>query len=79
MEIERVKVDVQCPCCGFCKVLKVSATQKGMFCPGCNLSLFMRWATGTKGEVDEHGLYFLAYEPFQADRKVKEVNAVFGL
>lgn len=34
---------------------------------------FLRYATGVRGELDEHGNYFKAYEPF----KLRAINRAF--
>nr|WP_241502111.1 hypothetical protein [Streptococcus oralis] len=33
----------------------------------------MSWATGIEGEIDEHGYYFHAYEPFN----IRKINQEF--
>ncbi|QBX25450.1 hypothetical protein Javan258_0043 [Streptococcus phage Javan258] len=37
----------------------------------------MSWATGFEGELDEHGYYFHAYEPFNIRKINKEFQDVF--
>lgn len=77
--MERVKLDLQCPSCGFCKVMRIPVTQRGLKCPECGIKIFLRWATDVKGELDENGFYYHGYEPFEHDEKVRAFNAVFGM
>ncbi|EGL47546.1 hypothetical protein HMPREF9964_2144 [Streptococcus dysgalactiae subsp. equisimilis SK1249] len=37
----------------------------------------MSWATGIEGELDEHGYYFHAYEPFNIRKINQEFKNVF--
>ncbi|HEN6602510.1 TPA: hypothetical protein U7L84_000911 [Streptococcus agalactiae] len=71
--MNRVKVDLQCPFCGFCKVLKTGAYRKGITCPSCKQSVFLSWATGVEGYTDENGFHFHAYEPFN----IRKINQEF--
>lgn len=57
-ESVRVKVDLQCPFCGFCKTMKTGSHRKGITCPTCKQTIFLAWATGIEGYVDEHGILF---------------------
>ncbi|GGE26459.1 hypothetical protein [Streptococcus himalayensis] len=76
--MNRVKVDLQCPYCGFCKILKTAPYKKAISCPTCKQPVFLSWATGIEGELDEYGYYFYAYEPFNIRRINKEFEDVFG-
>lgn len=72
--MRQVKVDLMCPYCGFCQILKVPITiSSRVYCPSCKQLVFLRYATGARGEVDEHGNYFKAYEPF----KLRAINRAF--
>lgn len=73
MEFIKVKVDLQCPFCGHCKVVKVGAHRKAITCPSCKQGVFLSWATGIEGETDEHGYYFHAVEPFN----IRKINQEF--
>ncbi|VJT58593.1 Uncharacterised protein [Streptococcus pneumoniae] len=73
MEFIKVKVDLQCPFCGNCKVVKVGAHRKAITCPSCKQAVFLSWATGIEGETDEHGYYFHAVEPFN----IRKINQEF--
>ena len=75
--MKKVKVDLQCPFCGFCKVLKVPSYRKGIYCPSCKQSIFLSWATGIEGETDKHGYYFHAHEPLGLRRINQEFKGCF--
>jgi len=47
-ESVRVKVDLQCPFCGFCKMMKTGSHRKGITCPTCKQTVFLAWATGVE-------------------------------
>lgn len=47
--MKKVKVDLQCPFCGLCKILKTAPHRKGIMCPACHQVIFLRWATGVEG------------------------------
>ncbi|HEP2841403.1 MULTISPECIES: hypothetical protein [Streptococcus] len=76
--MKRVKVDLQCPYCGFCKIFKIAQHRKAITCPSCNQSIFLSWATGIEGVLDNHGCYFHAYEPFNIRKINQEFKNVFG-
>lgn len=76
--MNKVKVDLQCPFCGYCKVLKIPSHRKGITCPSCQQSVFLSWSTGVEGYVDEHGFYFHAYEPFNIHKINQEFNDAFA-
>ncbi|HEM3698060.1 TPA: hypothetical protein U1C85_001124 [Streptococcus suis] len=71
--MNKVKVDLQCPYCGFCKFLKTASYRKGITCPTCKQAIFLSWATGVEGELDNHGCYFHAFEPFN----IRKINQEF--
>lgn len=73
----RVKVDLQCPFCGFCKMMKTGSHRKGITCPTCKQTVFLAWATGVEGELDNYGYYFHAYEPFNIRKINQEFQDVF--
>lgn len=73
----RVKVDMQCPYCGFCGVIRAFTTQRGRRCPVCFERVFLRYATGTRGELDARGCYYHAYEPYMLDVINKDFEDVF--
>lgn len=73
MEITRVKADLQCPFCGYCKVVKVGSHRKAVNCPSCKQAVFLSWATGIEGQLDSRGYYFKAYEPFN----IRKINQEF--
>ncbi|HEM6182069.1 TPA: hypothetical protein VCA04_001380 [Streptococcus suis] len=75
--MKKVKVDLQCPYCGFCKVLKTASYRKGITCPTCKQAIFLSWATGVEGELDNHGCYFHAYEPFNIRKINQEFQGAF--
>lgn len=77
MDTIRVKVDLQCPFCGLCKTLRTPYYRKGVTCPECQQSVFLRWATGIEGETDKHGYYFHAYEPMSIHKINREFEDVF--
>ena len=72
-ESVRVKVDLQCPFCGFCKTMKTGSHRKGITCPTCKQTIFLAWATGVEGQLDKYGYYFHAYEPFN----IRKINQEF--
>lgn len=61
---ERVKVKLMCPYCGHCDTLRTAKFRKAILCPACSKTSYLAWATGVEGELDEHGYYFHATEPF---------------
>lgn len=71
--MNRVKVDLQCPYCGFFKVLKTAPHRKAITCPSCKQSVFLSWATCVEGYTDKHGFYFHAYDPFN----IRKINQEF--
>lgn len=75
--MNRVRVDLQCPYCGLCKILKTTSHRKAIICPTCKQSIFLSWATGVEGYVDEHGYYFHAHEPFNIRKINQEFQSAF--
>lgn len=75
--MKKVKVDLQCPFCGFCKVMKIGTHRKAINCPTCEQPVFLSWATGIEGQLDEHGYYFHALEPFNIRRINQEFQKSF--
>lgn len=75
--MNRVKVDLQCPYCGFCKILKTAPHRKAITCPTCKQPVFLSWATGIEGELDKHVYYFHAFEPFNIRKINQEFQDVF--
>lgn len=73
----KVKVDLQCCFCGECQILKTSPTRKAIVCTICKQLLFLEYSTGVKGELDNRGFYFYAYEPFRYSDVNKDINSMF--
>jgi hypothetical protein len=44
----------------------------------CKKPLFLKYATDTKDGVNDKGFGRLAYEPFEHNEEVEELNEVFG-
>lgn len=59
-EDDRVNARVNCPKCYTLQTVKVPEHFSFTKCPSCGTKLFNSWATGTRGELDEHGNYFRA-------------------
>ena len=78
-ESVRVKVDLQCPFCGFCKMMKTGPHRKGLTCPTCKQTVFLAWATGVEGELDKYGYYFHAYEPFNIRKSIKSFKMLLKM
>lgn len=76
---DKVRVDLQCPFCGIAKAIKVPKTLTFIKCPGCNGKIFLSWATGVKGEVDEHSYYYKANSPMQFKNQKDEYKEMFGI
>lgn len=75
--MDKVKVDLQCPFCGYCATLTTGSHRKGIWCPVCKQNLFLRWAGGAQGKLDEKGFYFHAYEPFDIEGLNREFRHDF--
>lgn len=67
---ERVKVKLDCAYCGF------SGTVRAL--PICHELLFLRYATGERGELDKHGFYFHAFEPYGIEEINEELLEAFN-
>lgn len=73
-----MKVDVQCPFCGECYIRKVQPDTSSIRCYVCKKALFLKYATDEKNGVNSKGIGRLAYEPFNHNEEVEELNEVFG-
>ena len=73
-----MKVDVQCPFCGECYIRKVQPDKISIRCYVCKKALFLKYATDEKNGVNSKGIGRLAYEPFNQNEYVKDLNEVFG-
>ena len=73
-----MKVDVQCPFCGECYIRKVKPDTISIRCYVCKKALFLKYATDEKNGVNDKGFGHLAYEPFDHNEEVEELNEVFG-
>lgn len=71
---QKVDVDLQCPFCGCAKRWKVPSYFKFMNCPDCQGSVFLSWATGVKGELDENGFYFRGDSPMKFKEQTDEFD-----
>ena len=76
---EKVDVDLQCPFCGCAKRWKVPSYFKFINCPDCQGSIFLSWATGVKGELDENGFYFRADSPMKFKEQADEFEQMFAV
>lgn len=76
---EKVDVDLQCPFCGCAKRWKVPSSFKFMNCPDCQGSIFLSWATGVKGELDDNGFYFRADSPMKFKEQTDEFEDMFAV
>ena len=76
---EKVDVDLQCPFCGCAKRWKVPSYFKFMNCPNCQGSIFLSWATGVKGELDENGFYFRGDSPMKFKEQTDEFEDMFAI
>lgn len=76
---EKVDVDLQCPFCGCAKRWKVPSYFKFLNCPDCQGSIFLSWATGVKGELDENGFYFRADSPMKFKEQADEFEQMFAV
>lgn len=74
---EKVDADLQCPFCGCAKRWKVPSYFTFMNCPDCQGSIFLSWATGVKGELDENGFYFRADSPMKFKEQTDEFEHMF--
>lgn len=76
---EKVDVDLQCPFCGCAKRWKVPSFFKFMNCPDFQGSIFLSWATGVKGELDDNGFYFRADSPMKFKEQTDEFEDMFAV
>ena len=76
---EKVDVDLQCPFCGCAKRWKVPSYFKFMNGPDCQGSVFLSWATGVKGELDENGFYFRGDSPMKFKEQTDEFEDMFAI
>ena len=74
---EKVDVDLQCPFCGCAKRWKVPYYFKFMNRPDCQGSIFLSWATGVKGELDDNGFYFRGDSPMKFKDQTDEFEDMF--
>lgn len=47
-------------------------------CPVCHELLFLRYATGERGELDKQGFYFHAFEPYGIEEINEELLEAFN-
>ena len=76
---EKVDADLQCPFCGCTKRWKVPSYFTFMNCPDCQGSIFLSWATGVKGELDDNGFYFKADSPMKFKEQADEFEDMFAI
>lgn len=76
---EKVDVDLQCPFCGCAKRWKVPSYFTFMDCPDCQGSIFLSWATGVKGELDDNGFYFRGDSPMKFKEQTDEFEDMFAV
>lgn len=76
---EKVDVDLQCPFCGCAKRWKVPPYFTFMNCPDCQGSIFLSWATGVKGELDDNGFYFRGDSPMKFKEQTDEFEDMFAV
>ena len=69
---EKVDADLQCPFCGCAKRWKVPPYFTFMNRPDCQGPIFLSWATGVKGELDDNGFYFRADSPMKFKEQTDE-------
>lgn len=76
---KKVDVDLQCPFCGCAKRWKVPSYFTFMNCPDCQGSIFLSWATGVKGELDDNGFYFRGDSPMKFKEQTDEFEDMFAV
>ncbi|RMI79763.1 hypothetical protein ABNB56_07130 [Streptococcus iniae] len=74
---KKVKADLQCPFCGCCQIIKLSKNRKSVTCPSCKQKIFLGYAGKYKGELDKHGNYFHAYEPYNFKKINDDFRGIF--
>lgn len=67
-----VKTLVDCPVCNAHYETNLNKHFKGIRCRQCDSNLFLGWATGVRGELDEDGNYFIANSEFVSRKKIDE-------
>ena len=75
-----VKVAMACPFCGHTESTQVLRRYSFISCPKCHEKLFLRWAAGTPGKLDEKGFYYKAETKFHSrheDEKPDEFAEMF--
>ena len=75
---ERVKVKLDCAYCGFSGTVRAFPTQNKKQCPKCHELIFLRYATGERGELDKQGYYFHAFEPYGIEEINEELLEAFN-
>ena len=50
-----------------------------MNCPDCQGSIFLSWATGVKGELDDNGFYFRGDSPMKFKEQTDEFEDMFAV
>ncbi|HEL2057732.1 TPA: IS1 family transposase [Streptococcus suis] len=71
------KVDLQCPICGHCAILRTAPTRKGIVCPSCVQIIYLAPAGKYRGDVDEHGYTFRANVIFGQHGFNREFEDIF--
>ncbi|VDG23690.1 hypothetical protein [Lactiplantibacillus mudanjiangensis] len=56
---------IHCPVCNYSGIERVKFGYSFWRCPSCETKLFMGWATGVKGEVDESGCYYVLGQEYK--------------
>lgn len=74
-----VKVDLQCPMCGYTKIKSTTAGYKYCKCPVCHAKVFMRAANGEWGVLDDKGCYYHAYEIYNDPQDDDYFRKSFGI
>ena len=67
-----VPVKIRCRYCGAKKRGKALLGSMSTRCPGCDINLFNKYATGEFGEVDNEGYYYHANERLISKRQREE-------
>lgn len=63
---QKVKVDMQCPFCGYAQTTITYWGNSYVKCPDCNEKLFCSPANKTYGTPDEHGFYYRANRAYKS-------------
>lgn len=75
---ELVKVDVQCPFCGECYHRMVKIKPSSIRCRACSKFLHLKWTGNTPTSTNKAGFGRLAYDPYNNNEEIMELNEVFG-